>query len=154
MRDQPRNATFSPRAGAMVAAFSLRTGTVLAAFALLAGGFAVPATVAAHHGPGAYDRSQSIAVTGTVTRFEFVNPHVLIYVAVETDSGDPTVWAGELTSPNRLARMGGEVSWHKDLLRPGDVVTLTGSPARNGAPALLLSRVEDGAGRVLTSSGR
>jgi hypothetical protein len=39
-------------------------------------------------------------------------------------------------------------------LKPGDVVTLTGRPARNGAPALLLSAVQDAEGNVLTSTGR
>ena len=121
----------------------------------------VPA--AAHHGPGAYDRTREVTVTGTVTRFEFVNPHVLIFVTVSNPGGpsdpgnpsDPALeWAGELTSPNRLARMGGEVSWHKDLLVPGDAITLTGNPAHNGAPALLLNRVVDDGGRVLVSSGR
>jgi len=114
----------------------------------------VAAAAAAHHGPGAYDRSQSVSVTGTVTRFEFTNPHVLIYIATTGGDGTEVVWSGELTSPNRLARMGTNVAWHKDLLQPGDVVTLTGSPAQNGAPVLLLSRVEDADGEVLTASGR
>jgi hypothetical protein len=53
-----------------------------------------------------------------------------------------------------MARLGGAVKWHKDLLKPGDVVTLTGRPARNGAPALLLTTVEDSDGNVLTGAGR
>jgi len=108
---------------------------------------------AAHHGPGAYDRAREVTVTGSVTRFEFVNPHVLIFIEVDAD-GETTVWSGELTSPNRLARMGGDVTWHKDLLQPGDTVTLTGHPTHNGAPALLLNSVVDGDGRVLAASGR
>ena len=109
----------------------------------------------AHHGPGAYDRSREITVTGSVSRFEFVNPHVLIFIEVsDGQDGGTTEWAGELTSPNRLARMGGDVAWHKDILRPGDNVTLTGNPTHNGAPALLLTRVVAGDGRVLASSGR
>ena len=112
-------------------------------------------TGAAHHGPGAYDRSREVTVTGSVTRFEFVNPHVLIYVEVGgAEDGEAIVWAGELTSPNRLARMGGDVAWHKDILQPGDTVTLTGNPTHNGAPALLLNRVVAADGRVLASSGR
>ena len=98
--------------------------------------------------------SATRTVTGTVTQFDFVNPHVLIYVAVTDDDGQEVIWSGELTSPNRLARMSGAVKWHKELLAPGDVVTLTGSPAHNGAPVLLLSRVEDGEGNVLTATGR
>lgn len=113
---------------------------------------AAPST--AHHGPGAYDRDQTVTIAGTVTRFEFVNPHVLIYVAAADEPGRERVWAGELTSPNRLARMGGSVRWHKDLLAPGDTVTLTGNPARNGAPALLITGVLDSQGKVLAGSGR
>ncbi len=50
--------------------------------------------------------------------------------------------------------MGGEVAWHKDLLQPGDTLTLTGNPARNGAPAMFLNRVVAEDGRVLAASGR
>jgi hypothetical protein len=123
-------------------------GVLLAASTLFA------ATLTAHHGPGVYDRERSVTITGAVTRFDFVNPHVLIYVAAAGEDGHDVAWAGELTSPNRLARLGGPVKWHKDLLKPGDIVTLIGSPARNGAPALLLNQVLDADGRVLTGSGR
>jgi hypothetical protein len=117
--------------------------------------FLVAGPAAAHHGAGVYDRSLSVSVTGEVTQFHFVNPHVLIYIDVEDNDGSHTEWSGELTSPNRLARMGiGTVRWHKDLLEPGDVITLTGNPARNGAPALLLNRVENAAGEPLLESGR
>jgi len=110
----------------------------------------VSSGLSAHHGAGVYDREQTVSRTGTVTQFQFVNPHVLIYIAVDEKDGKTVEWSGELTSPNRLARMGlGDVKWHKDLLKPGDVVTLTGSPARNGAPALLLNKVERADGTVL-----
>jgi hypothetical protein len=108
----------------------------------------------AHHGAGIYDRAQSVTVTGAITQFQFVNPHVLIYIATTDADGREVIWSGELTSPNRLARSMSGVKWHKDLLAPGDVVTLTGNPARNGAPALLLNRVLDGEGNVLTGTGR
>jgi len=112
------------------------------------------AQAAAHHGPGLYDRTKSVSVTGRVTQFRFMNPHVLIYVAAAGEDGREIVWSGELTSPNRLARSATPVDWHKDLLKPGDVVTLSGNPAQNGAPALLLNRVLDGEGNVLTATGR
>jgi hypothetical protein len=109
---------------------------------------------AAHHGPGVYDQTRSVTVTGAVTQFLFVNPHVLIYVASTGEDGKEVIWSGELTSPNRLARSGNGVQWRKDLLGEGDVVTLTGNPAKNGAPALLLNRVVDAAGTVLAAAGR
>jgi hypothetical protein len=115
---------------------------------------AAAAPAAAHHGQAAYDREKTVTVEGTVTQFEFVNPHVLIHVAVSQADGKTVEWAGELTSPNRLARLSlGDVKWHKDLLHPGDRVTLTGNPARNGAPALYLTKVIDGSGKALIGGG-
>jgi hypothetical protein len=108
-----------------------------------------PVELYAHHGQAAYDREQTVTVAGTVTQFQFINPHVLIHVSVAKDGG-AVEWAGELTSPNRLARMQlGDVKWHKEILKPGDEITLTGNPARNGAPALFLTRVVDAAGTAL-----
>ena len=107
--------------------------------------------VQAHHGGAAYNNDESVTVTGAVTRFEFINPHVLIYIAVAGDDGEVVEWSGELTSPNRLARMerGSTVQWSKDLLQPGDEITLSGNPARSGAPSLRLRSVVDSQGVVL-----
>ena len=78
---------------------SRKIGLALAAFASL-----VAAQVAAHHGAGVFDPEKKITVEGAVTDFQFVNPHVLVYVAVKGDDGKEVQWGGELTSPNRLAR--------------------------------------------------
>jgi hypothetical protein len=126
----------------------------LPSWVVLVGAALAAAPVIAHHGQAAYDREKTTSVTGTVTQFEFINPHVLIHVAVPQSDGKSVEWAGELTSPNRLARLAlGDVKWHKDLLRPGDPITLTGNPARNGAPALFLTRVLDGTGKPLIGGG-
>jgi hypothetical protein len=105
----------------------------------------------AHHGGAAYDGSETITVAGAVTKFEFINPHVLIYIAVMEEDGDAVEWSGELTTPLRLARMGreGVVQWSKDILQPGDEITLSGNPARSGAPSLRLRRVIDSHGVAL-----
>lgn len=103
----------------------------------------------AHHGAGVFDSQKTITVAGIVADFQFVNPHVLIFVDVSNDSHEPVRWGGELTSPNRLARMGGAVKWHRELLKPGDEILLTGHPARNGAPAMSVTRIVDGNGLVL-----
>jgi len=122
--------------------------TVIAAalISALTGGLAI-----AHHGGAAYDSEQTVTVSGKVTDFKFVNPHVLIYVAVTGADGKVVEWSGELTSPNRLARMAqpGSVRWHKEILRPGDEIVLTGNPAASGAPALRLHRVVDSTGTAI-----
>ena len=102
----------------------------------------VSGSAPAHHGGAAYDGGTTVEVVGKVTRFEFVNPHVLIYAAVTDASGDAVEWSGELTSPNRLARSErSTIKWHKDIFQPGDDITLIGNPARSGAPSLRLREV-------------
>ena len=68
---------------------------------------------------------------------------MLVYIDAKDAAGKAVRWGGELTSPNRLARMGGTVKWHKDLLKPGDKITMTGRPARNGAPAMVITQIVD-----------
>jgi len=117
----------------------------VAAGALLASSIAF-----SHHGAGLFDPNTTVTVEGTVTQFHFVNPHVLVYVNVADKSGKQVEWAGELTSPNRLAREGSaDVKWHKEILKPGDKITMTGNPARNGAPAMDITRIVDSHGQPL-----
>lgn len=105
--------------------------------------FAAP--LLAHHGTAAYDSAKTIAVQGTVTDFQFVNPHVLIFFDVKDDNGNIQKWQGELTSPNHLSRSG----WSKHTLNAGDQVTFTGVRAKSGAPTLWLTKVVGPDGREI-----
>jgi hydrogenase maturation factor len=117
---------------------------------MLAAAMLAVAPVAAHHGAGVFEPEKKVTVAGTVTDFQFVNPHVLIYWTGKGDDGKEAQWGGELTSPNRLARMGGAVKWHQSMLKPGDSITVTGHPARNGAPMMDITKIVDAAGATLT----
>ena len=109
---------------------------------LIGSALIVSAAATAHHGGAAYDGSETVEVVGKVSRFEFVNPHVLIYANVTDEDGNTVEWSGELTSPNRLARSErSTIRWHKDIFQPGDDITLIGNPARSGAPSLRLQEV-------------
>ena len=100
--------------------------------------FVVSGSAFAHHGAAAYDSSKMVTVTGTVTDFQFVNPHVLIIIdAKDPSTGTIEKWEGELTSPNHLARAG----WTKSTIKPGDEVTMTGSALKSGAPAMAIRKV-------------
>jgi hypothetical protein len=116
--------------------------------ALVIGVLAVTQVVA-HHGAGVFEPEKKVTVVGTVTDFQFVNPHVLVYMTVKGDDGKDVQWGGELTSPNRLARDARAVKWHKSILKPGDRITMTGHPARNGAPMMDILKIVDGQGTVL-----
>jgi hypothetical protein len=117
---------------------------------VLASAVALLATQAiAHHGAGVFEPEKKVTVMGTVTEFQFVNPHVLVYIDVKGGDGKTVHWGGELTSPNRLARDARAVKWHKSILKPGDSITMTGHPARNGAPMMDILKIVDGQGTVL-----
>ena len=120
-----------------------RIGLMFAAAVLAA------APAFAHHGAGVFEPEKKVTVSGKVTDFQFVNPHVLVYMTVKGDGGKDVQWGGELTSPNRLARDERAVKWHKEILKPGDRITVTGHPARNGAPMMDILKIVDAQGTVL-----
>ena len=103
----------------------------------------------AHHGAGVFEPEKKVTVSGKVTDFQFVNPHVLVYMTVKGSDGKDVQWGGELTSPNRLARDERAVKWHKEIIKPGDSITMTGHPARNGAPMMDILKIVDAQGTVL-----
>lgn len=91
----------------------------------------------AHHGAAAFDVTKMVTVKGTVTDFQYVNPHVQVYFDSKNDKGEPEAWQGELTAPNKLSRAG----WTKRTLKPGDMITVTGNPAANGAHTLWIRKL-------------
>jgi hypothetical protein len=84
----------------------------------------------AHHSFAAeYDSKKPIKLTGTVTKVEWMNPHIYYYVDVRDASGKVTNYAVEGGTPNNLRRQG----WGKDSLKVGDTVTVDGFMAKNGS---------------------
>ena len=109
---------------------------LLTAFLLVALVTSVP--LQAHHGEANYDTDKVVSVKGTVSDFQFINPHTLITVDVKSDKGEIEKWACEARSPGMLVRVGG---WDKNTLKPGDVITVTGYRARNGMTVLRLQKI-------------
>ena len=103
----------------------------------------------AHHGTANYDTTKSITVKGSVTNFQFVNPHVTIALDVKDDKGHAVSWQGALTSPNRLTRTG----WTKDSIKPGDVISISGFPAKSGSPEIWILKVVLADGKELETGG-
>ncbi len=92
--------------------------------------FVVCAPVNAHHSFSAvFDVNTSVAVSGTVTKVEWMNPHTWIYIDVEDDDGSSKNWAFELGSPNGLMRRG----WTRKTIQVGDAISVTGYRARDGS---------------------
>ena len=79
------------------------TSATVAALLVL---FDVPAAVA-HHGVAPhYDNDRIVTLDGVVTKFDFINPHAFVYVAVTADTGEEQVWQCELASRSVLSRNG------------------------------------------------
>ena len=110
----------------------------------------IPSLALAHHSAAAYESTKQIAVSGVVTEFHFVNPHVLIYWTAKDEEGNVQKWQGELTSPNHLIRSG----WNRDIIKAGDPITLTGYPAKNGAYSLRITKVAVKGQALDTSAGQ
>jgi len=82
-----------------------------------------------HHSEAMFDPDKVVTVTGTVTEFQYVNPHVWLFVQAR-DEGVETLWAFETGSVSSLMRAGIK----KTSLMPGDVVTVQAHPLRDGRP--------------------
>jgi hypothetical protein len=106
---------------------------------VMAGGLMLAAVpMLAHHSFSAeYDRSKPITLKGTVTKVEWMNPHARFYVDVKDDAGKVTNWEFELGSPNGLMRQG----WTRNSLKPGEVVQVAGSRAKDGSNLVNASSV-------------
>jgi hypothetical protein len=117
--------------------------------ALMTGFLAITFPLSAHHGQATYDETKLATIMGTVSSFQFSNPHAQLVVEVKDDRGNIQKWLGEGTSPNMLVREG----WDKGTVKPGDRITATGHPARNGAFSMRIEKIVLPSGKELTFEG-
>lgn len=89
----------------------------------------------AHHSQSEFDGRSNVEVSGTVTELVWKSPHAWIYLDVVGADGEVVNWGFELPSPTTLMRRG----WTRKSLEPGDMITVTGAPARNH-PGIALAR--------------
>ena len=98
----------------------------------------VSAPILAHHGETNYDTDKLVSIKATVTSFQFINPHVQIFLDEKNDKGEIEKWTCEARSPAMLVRNG---DWDKNTLKPGDVITAIGFQSKNGAKILRLKKI-------------
>ena len=94
---------------------------------LFSGSTLLFAVAGAHHSSAMYDDKTTVTVDGTVSKFEWANPHVYIYVRQMTGADRTLEWQIEGSPPSILRRLG----WSKDTLHVGDKISVTGHPARD-----------------------
>jgi hypothetical protein len=82
----------------------------------------------AHHSFSAeFDSSKPVTLKGSVTKVDWLNPHIWIYMNVKDDAGKVVSWQCEGGPPNTLTRNG----WTKNDLKEGDAITITGTMAKD-----------------------
>ena len=116
--------------------------------ALPALGFAPPAL--AHHSGSMFDPTKTVTLEGTVKEFQYTNPHSWLEIVVVGADGKPTEWGFESEGPSTLLRAGIKA---KSFL-PGEKVTVTCHPMKDGRTAGSLMSVTKAAGTVLRPRGR
>jgi hypothetical protein len=106
-------------------------------------------TLWAHHSDAVYDQTQLVAVSGTVTDHQFINPHQVIKMKVKDADGRVTSWllVGAAVSRNIAA------GWTKDTLQAGDEVKVWGFQYRDGRPNMTWMQMMKADGKLLPIAG-
>ena len=118
----------------------------IAILAMLAAGGATVAL--AHHSYSAFDMTGEKTVSGVIKKFDWTNPHSWIWIDVKNDTGEVETWGIEGMSPNYLARRG----WNRSTLKPGDKVSITFHPLKDGKGGSFVSGKKD-SGETLGMTG-
>ena len=93
-------------------------------------GLLVSVPLFAHHGSASYALDKQITLKGTVTRWLYASPHILLMIDVKGEDGEVMHWVLEAQSPTVMYPSG----YRKDSFKPGDEVTVTAARAKNGKP--------------------
>lgn len=92
----------------------------------------------AHHGRGTtYDMKKRVTLKGTVSRVEWRNPHVVIYMRVKDADGKVVTWGFENAGVSQMAQAG----YNRNTLTVGQEITAIVNPAANGAPTAIVVKV-------------
>ena len=109
--------------------------------------FSSPAWV--HHSGAMFDSARQQTIKGTISEFNWTNPHSSFKVDVANDKGQLETWAIEMNSPQNLIRTG----WKRTTIKPGDKVTVVVHPLRDGKPGGSYVSITLADGTTLSGSG-
>jgi hypothetical protein len=102
----------------------------------------------AHHSFAMFDQSKVVYLPGTVTEFEFINPHTWLHLAFVNDKGEVSTWSFEAGSVAQLARLG----WSRDSFKVGDKVEIGFRPLKDGSRGGQLMSVKLANGQKVCSN--
>ena len=100
-------------------------------FAVMACGLSLSAPLFAHHGNAAYASGKRLTMKGTVTGWIWSNPHCMLKFDVKGDNGQMVHWVAETQAPSIMIPSG----WRPLSFKPGDEITITVEPMKDGRPA-------------------
>jgi hypothetical protein len=108
---------------------------------------ALSVPILAHHGAAAYDTDKKITLKATVTQWFWANPHCFLKFDAKDDKGNVVHWATETSNPSDMVNLG----WSKDTFKPGDEITVTFTPVKNGNPVGRVDSVVLANGQTLSA---
>jgi hypothetical protein len=111
--------------------------TLLVVLAVMGSMTIFSAAAFAHHGVAGYDLNKTITLHGTVTKFDWSNPHVVVYLDAKNEAGEMQHWTIEFAAPVHMVRAG----WSKSSMKTGDDIVIETHPSRNGAPIGITSTI-------------
>ena len=106
----------------------MRSGLVVVV--AVAAGLLIPLPLSAHHGSAAFDTGKEVTLKGTVKEWVYSNPHCLLRLEVTGADGQVVQWVAEGQAPNVIFPSG----YRRDSFKPGDQVTVTVEPVKQGRP--------------------
>src|SRR6202453_3217053 len=132
----------------MISLHAIRSKLCIAMMAAAA--LALAAPVWAHHSFTMFDMTKRLTLTGTITSFEWTNPHAYIEIDVPDEKGAVKHWSIELGSPSILMQSG----WKFSSIKAGDKITLIINPLKSGQNGGFLSQATLTDGKVLFNGPR
>jgi hypothetical protein len=106
-------------------------------------------TLLAHHGANLYDSTKAVVMKGTVTQYEWGNPHNQIFFDVKNEKGEVAHWVVSTEPPAVMTELG----WTRKSLKAGDPITAYVYAAKNGAPVGNLQKIVLADGKELATGG-
>ena len=99
-------------------------------FAVVATLVSVSLPLCAHHGTAVFETDKALTMKGNVTEWDWSNPHCLLQFDIKNEGGQVVHWIAETQNPAEMVSLG----WGKASFKPGDEVTVTLMPVKNGRP--------------------
>ena len=98
----------------------------------------------AHHSAAMFDSNKTVKLTGDVVAFQYTNPHSWLMIMVHGKDGKTVEWGFEGQGPSTLLRQ----NIHAQTFKPGEKVTVTGHPMKDGRPAASMMQIISADGTI------